>query len=455
VLSGQQKTLNTGHLPLNTNKANKMLDFKLPPVGENIKSGNIVSILVAVGDVVKKDQALLEMETDKASLEIPSPCDGTIAEILIKKGEDAKIGQVVMRIEEGKTSGAAKTAPKETPPSVPTPSAVAATESPRPAAPAPVTYAAQPQTATAVLPEVPVDVPAAPSVRRFAREIGINVAQVPGTGPGKRISIEDVKAFAKAILTGRSAGVAGPATVAARPLPDFAKWGTIDRQPMNNIRKKTAEHMSYCWSTIPHVTQFDKADITKLEKVRKRYSKGNRKLTITPFLLKAMAAGLKAFPEFNASVDMATQQIVYKKYFHLGVAVDTDRGLLVPVIRDVEKKSIYQLADELGGIAQRARDKKTSLEELQGGCMTLTNLGGIGGTHFTPIVNWPEVAILGISRAQWEPHYVDGKLERSPKFMLPLSLSYDHRLIDGANGARFLRWIAEALEEPFVTELEK
>ena len=431
-----------------------MLDFKLPPVGENITSGNIVAILVAVGDVVKKDQSLLEMETDKASLEIPSPCDGTIKEILIKKGEEVKIGQVVMRITEGKTSGVAKAVPKETPQPAPLATVAVAPESPRPA-PASTSYAAQPQTATAVLPEVPMDVPAAPSVRRFAREIGINVAQVPGTSPGGRISIEDVKAYAKAILTSRSAGISGPGTVAARPLPDFAKWGTIDRQPMNNIRKKTAEHMTLCWTTIPHVTQFDKADITKLEQLRKRYSKGDRKLTITPFILKVMAAGLKAFPEFNASIDMATQQIIYKKYCHIGVAVDTDRGLLVPVIRDVDKKTIYQLADELGAIAQRTRDKKTSLEELQGGCMTLTNLGGIGGTHFTPIVNWPEVAILGVSRAQWEPHYTDGKLARTARFMLPLSLSYDHRLIDGANGARFLRWACEAIEQPFMLELEK
>ena len=421
-----------------------MLDFKLPAVGENIKSGNIVAILVSVGDIVKKDQPLLEMETDKASLEIPAPCDGTIKEILIKKGDDANIGQVVMRIDEGKT--------KATPQPVPVASVAAAKESPRPA-PTPAAYVAPIQTATAVLPEVPVDVPAAPSVRRFAREIGINVAQVPGTGPGGRISIEDVKAFAKALNTSRA--TMGPAGVVAKPLPDFARWGAIERQPMNNIRKKTAEHMTLCWTTIPHVTQFDKADITELEEFRKRHSTPERKLTVTPFLLKVLATALKTFPEFNASIDMAAQQIVYKKYFHIGVAVDTDRGLIVPIIRDVERKTIYQLADELNAAAQRAREKKTSLDELQGGCMTVTNLGGIGGTNFTPIVNWPEVAILGVARAQWEPFYADGKLAHSPHFMLPLSLSYDHRLIDGANGARFLRWVCEAIEQPFMMELEK
>ncbi|MBI3618277.1 MAG: 2-oxo acid dehydrogenase subunit E2 [Candidatus Omnitrophica bacterium] len=427
-----------------------MLNFKLPAVGENITSGNIVAVLVAVGDVVKADQPLLEMETDKASLEIPSPCDGTIKEILIKKGEEVKIGQLVMRVAEGKTSGVGKTTPKETPQSTPAASVAAAPGSPRPA---PATYAARPQTAAAVLPKVPMDVPAAPSVRRFAREIGINVAQVPGTGTGGRISVEDVKAFAKALNTSRA--TMAPTGVAAKPLPDFSKWGTIDRQPMNNIRKKTAEHMTLCWTTIPHVTQFDKADITDLEQLRKRYSTPERKLTVTPFLLKVLAAALKTFPEFNASIDMTTQEIIYKKYCHIGVAVDTDRGLIVPVIRDVGRKTIYQLADELNATAQRVRDKKISLDELQGGSMTVTNLGGIGGTQFTPIVNWPEVAILGVARAQWEPYYVNGKLVLSPHFMLPLSLSYDHRLIDGANGARFLRWVCEALEQPFTTELEK
>lgn len=423
-----------------------MLDFKLPPVGENITSGNIVAILVAVGDVVQKDQPLLEMETDKASLDIPSPCDGAIKEILIKKGEDVKIGQVVMRIAEGKASSVAKAAPKEATQPASMATVAAAKESVRPApAVAPV------QTAPAILPEAPVDVPAAPSVRRFAREIGINIGQVPGTGPGGRISIEDVKAFAKQLNTMR----VGTGFKPVPTLPDFAKWGAIDRQPMNNIRKKTAEHMTLCWTTIPHVTQFDKADITGLEQSRKEFSKPDRKLTVTPFLLKVIAEALKTFPEFNASIDMATQEIIYKKYCHIGVAVDTDRGLIVPVIRDVGRKTIYQLADELNTTAQRVRDKKISLDELQGGSMTVTNLGGIGGTQFTPIVNWPEVAILGVARAQWEPYYVNGKLARSPHFMLPLSLSYDHRLIDGANGARFLRWICEAIEQPFLTELEK
>lgn len=423
-----------------------MIDFKLPAVGENIKSGNIVAILVKVGDAVKKDQPLLEMETDKASLEIPSPCDGTIKEILIQKGEDVKIGQVVMRIDEGKTKSASKQAAQPAP--VASVAAVKESAEPTPDA---ALHVAPFQAAAVSLPETLVDVPAAPSVRRFAREIGINITQVPGTGAGGRISIEDVKAYAKQLNTMRI----GTGLKPVPTLPDFTKWGTIDRQPMNNVRKKTAEHLTLCWTAIPHVTQFDKADITNMEESRKRYSTPERKLTVTPFLLKVLATALKTFPEFNVSIDMAAQQIVYKKYCHIGVAVDTGRGLIVPVIRDVERKTLFQLADELNATAQRARDKKISLDELQGGCMTITNLGGIGGTQFTPIVNWPEAAILGVSRAQWEPYYANGEMSHAPRFMLPLSLSYDHRLIDGANGARFLRWVCEALEQPFLTELEK
>ena len=222
---------------------------------------------------------------------------------------------------------------------------------------------------------------------------------------------------------------------------------------MSKIRQVTKDHMAFCWNTIPHVTQFDKADITDLEKMRKKYSKPDRKLTITPFLLKVMASALKNFPQFNASIDAANNEIIYKKYFNIGVAVDTDRGLLVPVIRNVDQKSVLELTDELTEMAGRARDKKTGLDELQGGSMTLTNLGGIGGTAFTPIVNWPEVCILGVSRGGYEPRYENGHF--TPRLMLPLSLSYDHRLIDGADAARFLRWICEAIEQPFLMELDK
>lgn len=420
-----------------------MIEFTLPPLGENIESGNVVKINVSVGQTVQKDQPLIELETDKATIEVPSPSEGVVKEILIKEGQDVKIGQVIFKIEEKETTSK--------------PQVLAAVESPKgeqpirkvsPTSPVPEwNLSAGDLTPTAssvpfpqILP-VSAEVSAAPSVRRFAREIGIEIAKVTGTGPGGRISLEDVKAYTKRILTSVETGCnqsLPESVLSTQALPDFSKWGDIDPQPMNNIRKKTAQHLSYAWSTIPHVTQFDKADITELEKLRKRYSTEQRKLTVTPFLLKVLASALQEFPQFNASVDMTTNEIIYKKYFHIGVAVDTDRGLLVPIIRDVEKKTIFQLADELSQMAERARNKKTALEELRGGSMSITNLGGIGGTYFTPIVNWPEVAILGVSRAQWE----------ATRFMLPLSLSYDHRLIDGAAGARFLRWICEAIEQP-------
>jgi pyruvate dehydrogenase E2 component (dihydrolipoamide acetyltransferase) len=290
------------------------------------------------------------------------------------------------------------------------------------------------------------DVPAAPSVRRFARELGLDVSVVPGSGRGGRITNEDIKAYVKAIMTSGGMMMGIPQAPAAKPLPDFSKWGAVERQPMSKIRSVTAEHLSYCWQTIPHVTQFGKADITELEKLRKQSSTTEHKLTITPFLLKIMAAAMKQFPQFSASINMETKEIIYKKYIHIGVAVDTDHGLLVPVIRNVDQKSIMQIHEEVTTLAQKARDRKISLDELKGGCMSLTNLGGIGGTAFTPIVNWPEVAILGVSRGAMEQVY-NGK-EFVARMMLPLSLSYDHRLIDGADGARFLRWVCEAIEKP-------
>ena len=425
-----------------------MLEFKIPEVGENIKSGTVTNILVSVGGGVKKGQDLIELETDKASIPIPSPVDGVIKEILIKAGDEVKIGQTVMKIEAGAATAAAS---KEPPAKPAAPKAEQPKEQPK-------YKAEEPRTATiaSVEKQMPVaaasssrEVPAAPTVRRLARELGMDISTIPGSGPGGRISKDDVKTYVKN-LTLRASGAAPG--MGARALPDFNKFGSVERKPMNNIRKKTMEHMSYCWNTIPHVTQFDKADITELEKLRKRASTEKRKLTVTPFLLKVMASALKSFPQFNASIDPATNEIIYKKYFNIGVAVDTDRGLLVPVIRDIDKKSIFQLADELNEMAHRARDKKTSLDELQGGSITLTNLGGIGGTYFTPIVNWPEVAILGTSRGAWEPVFENGQF--IPRFKLPLSLSYDHRLIDGAEGARFLRWISEAIEQPFMMEME-
>ncbi|MGH9350041.1 MAG: 2-oxo acid dehydrogenase subunit E2, partial [Vicinamibacterales bacterium] len=303
--------------------------------------------------------------------------------------------------------------------------------------------------------------PAAPSVRRLAREVGVDINDVQGSGPAGRISQDDVKEHARRILSsvgasGAEAGRAAGRPAFATPLPDFSKWGDVERQPMSNIRRKTAEHLSAAWNTIPHVTQGEKADITSLEALRKTYSAEvearEGKLTVTAILVKVIAAAVKRFPQFNASVDMQAQEIVVKKYINVGVAVDTDRGLLVPVIRNADQKNIMQIAVEVQQAAVKARDRKLTLEDMSGGTISISNLGGIGGTYFTPIVNWPEVAVVGVSRGHTEPVWTGGAFE--PRLVLPLSLSYDHRVIDGADAMRFLRWVADALEQPFLLSLQ-
>ncbi|HEX5069700.1 MAG TPA: 2-oxo acid dehydrogenase subunit E2, partial [Vicinamibacterales bacterium] len=288
--------------------------------------------------------------------------------------------------------------------------------------------------------------PASPTVRRYARELGVTIGDVAGSGPGGRISQDDVTAYVKRVMSGggpRGGGVRQPA------LPDFSKWGAIDTKPMSNIRRKTAEHLSIAWQA-PHVTQHDKADVTAVEEFRKahaaRAEKDGVKLTVTAIVIKILSLGIAKYPQFASSVDMANETIVFKKYCHIGVAVDTPNGLLVPVIRDVDKKTIMQIAADLAALSQKARDRKLSLDEMSGGVLSVTNLGGIGGTAFTPIINQPEVAILGLSRTAIEPVWQDGEFK--PRPMLPLSLSYDHRVIDGADAARFLRFVADALEQP-------
>lgn len=288
----------------------------------------------------------------------------------------------------------------------------------------------------------------------MARELGVDIAQVPGNGPGGRISFEDLKVYIRDLNTGRAApSRAGRPSV---PLPDFTRWGTVEREAMRAVRRATATRMAQAWTTVPHVTQHDKADITKLEQFRKEYARKAEgrgvKPTVTAFALKVAASALKMFPQFAASLDTEREEIIYKRYWHIGVAVDTDRGLLVPVIRDVDRKNIVELSLELAAAAEKARNRKLAPEEMEGGVFTITNLGGIGGTAFSPIVNWPEVAILGMSRSNFEPVYIDGLFQ--PRLMLPLSLSYDHRLIDGADAARFLRWVAEALEQLFLVPFE-
>jgi pyruvate dehydrogenase E2 component (dihydrolipoamide acetyltransferase) len=443
--------------------------FNIPNLGDGIKGGDVLNVLVKVGDTVAKDQAVVELETDKATIEVPSSIAGTVTEIKMKKGDKVTIGQAVLVLTGGAAPAAAappasapdaQTAPAASAPSFGGKPTAAGAKSGGPAEVVDFNRGARQAPAVAAAPAAPPAVdtrpaaPAAPSVRRLARQLGLDIHGVSGSGPGGRISADDVLAHAKQVITTPAAGGgAAPAIV----LPDFSKWGPIERQPMRAIRRKTAEHMVASWTSVPHVTQHEKADVTDLEALRQKFGKGleaqtKGKLTVTAVALKVAAAALKAFPQVNASVDMAGEAVVLKQYVHIGVAVDTDRGLLVPVIRDVDKKGVLELAVELGALAEKARTGKLSLDEMQGGCFTITNLGGIGGTSFTPIVNRPEAAILGMSRSRMEPVWQDGQFV--PRLMLPLSLSYDHRIVDGADGIRFLRYIVDRLEHPFLLALQ-
>jgi pyruvate dehydrogenase E2 component (dihydrolipoamide acetyltransferase) len=450
-----------------------MTEFKVPELGENVATGDVTKVLVNVGDTIKREQPVLELETDKATIEVPSSVAGVVKEIKVKKGDKVKVGAVVLTVESN--GGGATAAPVAAPEKASAPQPPP--QSPSPPAPAPQAAPAPPRVVP--MPVRPFDfaqgkparldgraAPASPAVRRLAREIGVNINDVDGSGPNGRITQEDVKEHARRILSsipstllgaGGAAGGVGPGAVArpARQLPDFSKWGDVERQAWTNIRRVTAEHLGYAWNTIPHVTQFDKADVTELEALRKRHkeqvAQAGGNLTVTAMLVRILATAVRKFPQFNASLDTDRGEIVYKKYLNIGVAVDTDRGLLVPVIRNADDKNITQIAVELNQLAERARERKLTVEEMSGGSMTISNLGGIGGTYFTPIVNWPEVAILGVSRGTFEPVWKDGRFE--PVQRLPLSLSYDHRVIDGADAMRFLRWVVEAIEQPFLLSL--
>jgi pyruvate dehydrogenase E2 component (dihydrolipoamide acetyltransferase) len=466
-------------------------EFIIPNLGDGVAQGDVLKVLVKVGDTLALDQSVLELETDKATIEVPSDVAGKITAIKVKAGDKVKPGQAVLTLDSNGSTGSTgskgdapkqEAAKQEAPKSdaskqeTPKQEAAPAPEGEEPAAAperprASVTNiaAGRPQQPAAPAPAPPpvaqshvTSSPAAPSVRRLAREIGVDVTQVPGSGPGGRITQDDVKEFAKRVMNslgsnGQAAASAGGprANMVGPALPDFAKWGEIERKPMTGIRRKTAEHLSHAWNAIPHVTQFDKADITALEQVRKKYrdevAKAGGNLTVTAVAAKVVASALKVFPQFNASVDQAGESIVYKKYINVGIAVDTENGLLVPVLRNVDQKNLSQLSVEIQQLADKAKARKLSLDDMSGGSMSISNLGGIGGTSFTPIVNWPEVAILGISRGVFEPVWNGEEFE--PRQMLPLSLSYDHRLIDGADAIRFLRWVAEALENPFALTL--
>jgi len=446
-------------------------EFKLPELGENIDSGDLVRLLISPGTAVSEGQPVMELETDKAVVEVPSTVSGIVREIKVKEGQKVKVGEVIFTLEGGATAAAepvrkhepvehisgqqaarlafqlamraeGKTEEQALPPD-------------RPQAPAP--EFSMPVQLGKVAGTDHDPIPAAPHVRRLAREIGVQIRSIQGSGPGGRISEEDVKLSAKNVLLAAAAAAQTPRGAFVEPeLPDFAKWGKTERVSIRGVRRKTAEHLRQAWNTIPHVTQQDRADITELEQLRAKFApraeEAGGKMTVTAIALKVCASALKVFPQFNASIDMGKEEIIYKQYINIGVAVDTDRGLLVPVIRDVEKKNIVELAAEMTQLSKKARDRKLTPEEMEGGTFTITNLGGIGGTGFSPIVNHPEVAILGLSRSRMEPEWVNNKFE--PRLILPLSLSYDHRLIDGADAARFLRWIAEAFEQPFLLSVQ-
>lgn len=448
-------------------------DILVPEVSDGVTQGTVIGLNVAVGDRVEADQTLLEMETDKAVVAIPSPFAGVITAVMVNEGDTVQIGQAIMAGEPAEAAAAAKDAapkagaakagakPATTAAAAPAPEA-ARPEPPLPPAPAP----ARPAPA----PGAPVDqaldltpvrtgeqvAPAAPSVRRLARDLGVDIYQVQGTGPAGRISEQDVRQFVKTTMQRITGGGGVPAATgefpglhAQRPLPDFSKWGPVTQEKLSKVRDITADAMSYAWSTIPMVTQYDRADITDLEAFRRQFNQKaapGARLTMTAILLKVCAAALKAFPQVNSSLDLAHRELILKQYVHIGVAVDTPGGLLVPVVRDADTKGIEQLATELNETAEKTRERRISPADMEGGTFTISNLGGIGGTAFTPIVYAPQVAILGVSRAATEPVW-DGQ-QFAPRQVMPLSLTYDHRVIDGAQGARFLRWVCEAIEKP-------
>ena len=417
--------------------------FKLPDLGEGIHEGEVLSVRVAAGDKVKEGDIILEVETDKAAVEIPSPYTGVIEEILVKPGDTVKVGQAMLTF-----TGAEEAAPaeKEKPEK----------EAPEPSRPVEV----KPEPA---LREGPV--PASPATRRLARELGVDLRRVTPSGPGGLVTAEDVRSVAEKkekvaappppAPGAERAGEVRPFAVGVPRLPDFSKWGPIERVPLRSIRKATAKQMTLAWSQIPHVSNHDAADMTKLEAFQKKHraeiaAKGG-KLTHTVFALKAIAAALKAFPRFNASLDTASGEIVLKRYYHIGVAVATEDGLIVPVIRDVDRKSVAELSIEMKTLAEKTRARKASLEELQGGTFSITNVGPMGGGQFVPIINYPEVAILGMGAAGMKPVVTGNEKEGfriERRLTMPLVLCIDHRVLDGADAIPFMRMIVDLLEDP-------
>jgi|JYMV01.1.fsa_nt_gi pyruvate dehydrogenase E2 component (dihydrolipoamide acetyltransferase) len=413
-----------------------MADILLPELGEGITSVEISEVLVKKGDTVKVDDPIIVVETEKASMEIPTTESGTVENVQVEKGGAISPGDVIISITGDEDQAEAFDEPSPPIAESAEPRDIVKTEPTTPYITAATPDVKPPLPATS---EIGKPVLASPSVRRFARELGCDLKLVTGSGPKGRITQEDVQEYIKGRLAGGAPGGSALPIIAPGQDLDFSKWGEVDIQPLNKIKKITGKRLQQAWQAIPHVTQFDKADITKLDKLRLHLKKVNKdesvKVSFLPFFIKAVSILLKEMPQFNSSLDGSNENIVLKKYINIGVAVDTPNGLVVPVIKDANEKSIKELARELTTLSSKARDKKLLPADMEGGCFTISSLGGIGGTYFTPIVNPPEVAILGISRSTSEPVFMEGKLRK--RLILPFALSYDHRLIDGAAAARF------------------
>lgn len=432
------------------------LKIVIPEVGDG--EFPIIEMLVNVGDTVQKEDSLMVLESDKATLEVPAPADGVISALSVKVDDKVSSGSEVgeMEVATGEVASVKESTEtiKPEPEAAPVEKGVKE-EKTEQSIPKEVSkpVASQQTSSTATFDETSFKTAyASPSVRLFARELGVDLGKVSGSGRKSRITRDDVAGFVKAVLQGGGIAptpVSTGAGIPATPVVDFSKFGEIEEQTLTRINVLTGQYLSAAWLNIPHVTQFDEADITDLEDFRKSLKaeaeKVGVRVTMLAFIMKAVAAGLKAFPRFNSSLSPSLDALIMKKYYHLGIAVDTPNGLVVPVIRDVDKKSIYDLSAELMDVSKKARDGKLKPTDMQGGCMTISSLGGIGGTAFTPIVNAPEVAILGVSRSTMKPVW-NGK-EFSPRNMLPLSLSYDHRVIDGADGARFSQYLVSVLSD--------
>lgn len=450
-------------------------EFRLPELGEGITEADVIRVLVREGDTVAVGQPVVTIETEKATVDVPSDVAGTIAAIAVQEGQTVSPGVVLVSVET--TSSPAEPAPPpvatEAAPPLVAPEAESAEPSPAPAGAAPLTAAteaapppatppaAQPLATPAPEPAAPYSAPpssegtttafAAPSVRLFAREIGVDISTVRGSGPGGRIDVEDVKRRARERATGGSGGAAG---YAPQPLPDFSAFGPVEREPLSRFRRTVARNMATSAAEIPQVTLFHTADLTAIEGVRRAHrdaaAKAGGTLTTSVILVKLVALALREFPHFNASLDAEAQELVLKRYVHVGLAVDTDRGLAVSVFRDADRKTLPELAVDLKGIAERSKENALTIEEMRGASFTITSLETLGIGHFTPLVNWPEVAILGVGRDTDLPAYDNEELH--PRRRMALSLSFDHRVVDGADGARFLRWLVNAIHDPSILD---